>query len=45
MIDAVLTNALLPQMSRELLRRNLDGTPAKRAHVAVRDGDFAFNFE
>jgi type VI secretion system protein VasG len=45
MIDAVLTNALLPQMSRELLRRNLDGAAASKAAVSVRDGEFAFAFE
>jgi type VI secretion system protein VasG len=45
MIDAVLTNALLPQMSRELLRRNLDGAPAKKADITVRDAEFAFSFD
>jgi type VI secretion system protein VasG len=45
MIDAVLTNALLPQMSRELLRRNLDGNPATKAEVTVKNGDFGFAFE
>jgi type VI secretion system protein VasG len=45
MIDAVLTNALLPQMSRELLRRNLDGAPAKKAEITARDGEFVFAFD
>ena len=45
MIDAVLTNALLPQMSRELLRRNLDGNPARKAEVTVKDAEFGFAFE
>jgi type VI secretion system protein VasG len=45
MIDAVLTNALLPQMSRELLRRNLDGVPAKKAAITARDAEFAFSFD
>ena len=45
MIDAVLTNALLPQMSRELLRRNLDGAPALKAQVTAKDGEFGFAFE
>ena len=45
MIDAVLTNALLPQMSRELLRRNLDGVPALKAQVTAKDfcSGFAFS--
>jgi type VI secretion system protein VasG len=45
MIDAVLTNALLPQMSRELLRRNLDGAPARKAEVTASGGEFGFAFE
>jgi type VI secretion system protein VasG len=45
MIDAVLTNALLPQMSRELLRRNLDGKPATKAEVTAKGGEFGFAFE
>jgi type VI secretion system protein VasG len=45
MIDAVLTNALLPQMSRELLRRNLDGKPAVKAEVTAKGGEFGFGFE
>jgi type VI secretion system protein VasG len=45
MIDAVLTNALLPQMSRELLRRNLDGVPAKKAEITAQGGEFVFAFE
>lgn len=45
MIDAVLTNALLPQMSRELLRRNLDGKPAMKAEVIAKGGEFGFGFE
>jgi type VI secretion system protein VasG len=45
MIDAVLTNSLLPHMSRELLRRRLDGTPAKKAEVTATSGDFAVAFE
>jgi type VI secretion system protein VasG len=45
MIDAVLTNALLPQMSRELLRRNLDGKPATKAEVTAKGSEFGFAFE
>jgi type VI secretion system protein VasG len=45
MIDAVLTNALLPQMSRELLRRNLDGAAATKAQVTAKDAEFGFLFD
>ena len=42
MIDAVLTNSLLPQMSRELLRRRLDNQTVAGVSVTAKDNDFAF---
>jgi type VI secretion system protein VasG len=45
MIDAVLTNSLLPQMSRELLRRRLEGIPPKRVEVTASASEFGFAFE
>jgi type VI secretion system protein VasG len=45
MIDAVLTNSLLPQMSRELLRRGLEGAPPKKAEVTATASEFLFAFE
>ena len=39
MIDAVLTNSLLPQLSRKLLMRRLEGTALESARVDVEDGD------
>ena len=45
MIDAVVTNSLLPQMSRELLRRNLDGVPATKAEVKATPSEFTFQFD
>ena len=40
MIDAVLTNSLLPQMSRELLQHRLDGVTIASASVTAKDGAF-----
>ncbi|HXX69256.1 MAG TPA: type VI secretion system ATPase TssH [Polyangiaceae bacterium] len=40
MIDAVLTSTLLPQVSRDLLQRKLDGTPATSVAVTAKDGQF-----
>jgi type VI secretion system protein VasG len=40
MIDAVLTSTLLPQLSRELLERTLQGTPMTSISVTARDGQF-----
>jgi len=45
MIDAVLTNTLLPQLSRELLLRTLDGRPVTKVAVSVTGSEFAYAFE
>jgi type VI secretion system protein VasG len=45
MIDAVLTNTLLPEVSRELLLRTLDGRRIERVGVRAVDGAFRYQFE
>ncbi len=40
MIDAVLTSSLLPQVSRQLLERTLEGTPMTSIRVTAKDGQF-----
>ena len=40
MIDAVLTSSLLPQLSRQLLERTLQGTPMTSISVTAQDGQF-----
>ncbi|HUN94186.1 MAG TPA: hypothetical protein VMU33_19190, partial [Burkholderiaceae bacterium] len=45
MIDAILTNSVLPSISRELLQRSMDGRPATRVHLQVVDGDFDYAFD
>jgi type VI secretion system protein VasG len=45
MIDAILTNTVLPRISEELLKRMIEGTPVERVHVRVADGDFAYGFQ
>ncbi|HWO09858.1 MAG TPA: type VI secretion system ATPase TssH [Polyangiaceae bacterium] len=45
MIDAVLTNTLLPEISRELLLRTLDGRPIQKVAVTARDNAFEYSFE
>jgi type VI secretion system protein VasG len=44
MIDAILTNTMLPDVSREFLQRMLAGTPIERVQVGVRDGEFSYEF-
>ncbi|HNE01059.1 MAG TPA: type VI secretion system ATPase TssH [Plasticicumulans sp.] len=45
MIDAILTNTMLPDISREFLERMMEGQPVTRVHVSVRDGEFAYAFD
>jgi type VI secretion system protein VasG len=44
-IDALLTNTLLPRISQALLTRTLAGEPLKRASVTVDKGEFAYCLE
>jgi len=45
MIDTILTGAVLPSISRELLERMMEGKAVERVHIAVEGGDFAYQFE
>ncbi|ASV38003.1 ClpV1 family T6SS ATPase [Pseudomonas sp. NS1(2017)] len=44
MIDAILTNSMLPAISTEFLNRLLQGTPATQVQVRVENGEFAYAF-
>jgi type VI secretion system protein VasG len=44
MIDAILTNTLLPTISNEILRRMLDGESLKEVNIGVKDSEFDFTF-
>jgi type VI secretion system protein VasG len=45
MIDAILTNTVLPAISREFLERTLSGATLGGVRLGVTDGDFAYHFE
>jgi type VI secretion system protein VasG len=45
MIDAILTNTVLPRISGEFLTRMVEGKPVERVHVSVEDGEFSYGFE
>jgi type VI secretion system protein VasG len=45
MIDAILTNTVLPAISQEFLSRTMTGTALNGVRLAVADGDFAYLFE
>jgi type VI secretion system protein VasG len=44
MIDAILTNTLLPNISAEFLKRMMEGVGIERVHVRVVDGEFVYEF-
>jgi type VI secretion system protein VasG len=43
MIEALLSNTVLPRLSHEFLTRLVSGTPIKAIELTTRDGDFAYN--
>jgi type VI secretion system protein VasG len=45
MIDAILTNTMLPDISGVFLNRMLEGTPATKVHVGVDEAGFTYGFE
>jgi type VI secretion system protein VasG len=45
MVDAILTNTVLPAISQEFLARIVEGKPVVRVQLSVRDGEFAYGFE
>ena len=45
MIDAILTNTILPAISQEFLTRMMQGAPVSRVHVKVDTGEFGYLFE
>jgi type VI secretion system protein VasG len=44
MIDAILTNTMLPDISREFLNRMLEGKPIERVGVSSNDAGFTYSF-
>jgi type VI secretion system protein VasG len=45
MIDAILTNTMLPRISQELLTRMAEGRPVSKVAVGVENGDFNYAFD
>jgi type VI secretion system protein VasG len=45
MIDAILTNTVLPQISRQILTGLMEGRSVQRAHLSMDDGQFAYDFQ
>jgi len=45
LVDAIITNTLLPEVGREFLQRLASGQAINRVHIGARDGGFAFAFD
>jgi type VI secretion system protein VasG len=45
MVDALITNTLLPEIGREFLNRLVAGSNIRRVHVGTNNGDFNFAFD
>ena len=45
MIDSILTNTMLPDISREFLNRMMEERPITAVNVGVNDGNFSYNFD
>ncbi len=45
MIDAILTNTLLPAISREMLTRWMNGGTIARVKVDIDNGEFKYDFD
>jgi type VI secretion system protein VasG len=45
MIDAILTNTVLPRISEEFLRRTVEGQPVVRVRIGVAGREFGYTFE
>ncbi len=45
MVDALITNTLLPEIGREFLTRLMNGGTINRVHVSVADNNFKFAFD
>jgi type VI secretion system protein VasG len=45
MVDAILTNTMLPAISGAFLNRMLEGTPILGVRVGVVDGDLTYGFD
>jgi type VI secretion system protein VasG len=45
MIDAIVTNTMLPDISAEFLRRLMDGQEVAKVAIDVTDGEFSYGFD
>ncbi|MCU7921254.1 MAG: type VI secretion system ATPase TssH [Candidatus Thiodiazotropha sp. (ex Dulcina madagascariensis)] len=44
MVDAILTNTMLPEISRHVLIEKMEGRPIGKIHIGVENDEFSYNF-
>jgi type VI secretion system protein VasG len=44
MVDAMITNTMLPEIGREMLTRLAEGQEVSKVEIAVKDGEFQYSF-
>jgi type VI secretion system protein VasG len=45
MIDAIVTNTMLPDISSEFLRRMMEGKTISKVEIDAKDGEFSYGFD
>ncbi|OED49922.1 ClpV1 family T6SS ATPase [Rhodobacteraceae bacterium (ex Bugula neritina AB1)] len=45
MIDAIVTNTMLPEISNEFLRRLMEGADVEKVAIDAKDGEFTYSFD
>jgi type VI secretion system protein VasG len=45
MVEALITNTMLPEIGQEFLARMVEGKPLNRVHISVTDGNFAYAYD
>jgi len=45
MVDAMITNTMLPEIGREFLTRLAEGRDIRRVHATAKDGQFVFSYD
>jgi type VI secretion system protein VasG len=45
MVEALITNSMLPEIGKEMLSRMVEGKAVNRVHIAVADGNFAYAYD
>jgi type VI secretion system protein VasG len=45
MIDAIVTNTMLPDISAEFLKRMMQGKSVDKVAIDAKDGEFSYSFD